>query len=893
MLLALTIGYASAQDVLINEILCFPDGASPEPDEDHEWVEIYNTGTGFVDLSGWVLSNRDGTPVANLPAWWLPDSCYLVVHFTTGTNDSDFTNGEGDYYAGSADVFSELMDECGLYTGTPGSGTIIDFLSWAGGGVYVGGVAESYAVTAAIWEMGEYYDTLDPPGAEMTYPMLTGEALGRDSLSTDTNRPEDWNTLGGSHAAGNSGGAKNVHNLFKPPWGTLPAKSHKKWTIMFYFDGANNVNGQFQRIVGETLESVGSDSDINLVAKFLSGRPGDAYTVYIENYPGKPVESPERVKEPLPESPGDTLPLSSFVFWAMGNYPADNYALVLAGHGRGWKGLFMEGAQNRLTMPELRSCFYTAPDTIDVVIFYSCLMGTIEVADQLAGYSSTSAMRYMVASEEKSKAAFPFYRLLQDFKTNVNAWTPRDFAVAAADSFYAGMGQVNFIDRTTSVVDIEQVDTVLEPRVDDLAEALTTALEDYQVHRDSTDNVQLKIKNVLYSMESYTEYNYIDLYEFTAEIVDPANAFPPACTVQARQVMNALTVGNGVVIRNNRDIFGHRDAHGLTIYFPRYQTKVFRNLFHTDYGHAAYDSLFACIRCAAPPVINKYASDPDDCNPSHWQTCNPDPNAPNHPYPPTLPFPFAQLDDWDEFLHRYYEPVADAGADTVRAKVGEAITFDGSGSSDADGSVVLWCWDFDPKKDIPPAFDCWPQQDDWDKDCEDEPNDDCEKSGRIVTHSWDTPGTYPVVLTVMDEHDQQPGHWEHFETDQDSLVVIIEEAPEAKPGTKKKFKRQVSPHYQFALLPNYPNPSNPSSVTFAYTLSSAGHVLLTLYDVRGQHLETLVDSEKPAGYHQAVWSGTTKTGEKAGSGVYFSLLQFRDSKTGESRQMSRKLVIVK
>jgi hypothetical protein len=58
----------------------------------------------------------------------------------------------------------------------------------------------------------------------------------------------------------------------------------------------------------------------------------------------------------------------------------------------------------------------------------------------------------------------------------------------------------------------------------------------------------------------------------------------------------------------------------------------------------------------------------------------------------------------------------------------------------------------------------------------------------------------------------------------------------------------------FALLQNYPNPFNPST-QIAYDLASQRHVSLKIFNIMGQVVKTLVDSEQPAGRYTITWDG--------------------------------------
>ncbi|MFH1598604.1 MAG: C25 family cysteine peptidase [Patescibacteria group bacterium] len=92
--------------------------------------------------------------------------------------------------------------------------------------------------------------------------------------------------------------------------------------------------------------------------------------------------------------------------------------------------------------------------------------------------------------------------------------------------------------------------------------------------------------------------------------------------------------------------------------------------------------------------------------------------------------------------------------------------------------------------------------------------------------------------------------------------------------------------FSFRLLPNHPNPFNPTT-TIAYSLSQAGPVQLYVYDVAGRLVCNLVDEEQEAGQQAAVWQGRDNHGRAVASGVYFYRLE-----TGQQCS-SRKMVLLK
>jgi hypothetical protein len=72
----------------------------------------------------------------------------------------------------------------------------------------------------------------------------------------------------------------------------------------------------------------------------------------------------------------------------------------------------------------------------------------------------------------------------------------------------------------------------------------------------------------------------------------------------------------------------------------------------------------------------------------------------------------------------------------------------------------------------------------------------------------------------------------------------------------------------FALLQNHPNPFNPET-EISYTLSKDTYVNLTVYNILGQKVKTLVDGFETAGPKSVIWEGTDEGGNQIGSGVYF------------------------
>jgi len=73
---------------------------------------------------------------------------------------------------------------------------------------------------------------------------------------------------------------------------------------------------------------------------------------------------------------------------------------------------------------------------------------------------------------------------------------------------------------------------------------------------------------------------------------------------------------------------------------------------------------------------------------------------------------------------------------------------------------------------------------------------------------------------------------------------------------------------EFKLLQNYPNPFNPET-SIHFNLPEQAQVKITIYDIQGRKVRTLLDNvQKNAGYHHVVWDATDDVGKKVAAGVY-------------------------
>ncbi len=84
----------------------------------------------------------------------------------------------------------------------------------------------------------------------------------------------------------------------------------------------------------------------------------------------------------------------------------------------------------------------------------------------------------------------------------------------------------------------------------------------------------------------------------------------------------------------------------------------------------------------------------------------------------------------------------------------------------------------------------------------------------------------------------------------------------------------------------YPNPFNPTTI-ISYSIPDKSEVNVTIYNLRGQKVKTLVDSDLEKGNHKVFWNGENMNDEQVASGVYFSIVRT------EHGRSTKKLVLQK
>ncbi|MCF7793336.1 MAG: PKD domain-containing protein [Candidatus Cloacimonetes bacterium] len=93
----------------------------------------------------------------------------------------------------------------------------------------------------------------------------------------------------------------------------------------------------------------------------------------------------------------------------------------------------------------------------------------------------------------------------------------------------------------------------------------------------------------------------------------------------------------------------------------------------------------------------------------------------------------------------------------------------------------------------------------------------------------------------------------------------------------------VQPEISNLLKQNYPNPFNPTT-NIAYDIQESGKVKISIFNIKGQLVRTLVNDTKPAGTHSVDWHGKDNAGRNVSSGLYFYRLS-KENKIIDTKKM--------
>jgi len=139
--------------------------------------------------------------------------------------------------------------------------------------------------------------------------------------------------------------------------------------------------------------------------------------------------------------------------------------------------------------------------------------------------------------------------------------------------------------------------------------------------------------------------------------------------------------------------------------------------------------------------------------------------------------------------------------------------------------------------------------------------------GAIVSYVYGTDTTYCDNRRLKYDYEY---YWYVEVEDSEGLTAISDTFLVRTSSTGIDNEAQLPE--EFALYQNYPNPFNPTT-SIGFDIPEQIHVNLTIYDLTGRQVRTLLNSEKYMGTYRINWDGRHDDGRPAAAGVYIYRIQ--------------------
>lgn len=347
--------------------------------------------------------------------------------------------------------------------------------------------------------------------------------------------------------------------------GTHRESDLRKWTVLFYGAGDNDLAPAMFKEVNE-LESIGSGSSLGIVAQLdLPDENGGCCKTYLL----EKDDDPDNIKSPVLRDLGsvnmaDPDTLADFISYGIKKYPAEHYMLVIADHGKAWRGAISDMSHSGwMKTPDIRKSIEKGMDgkPLDVLAFDACLMASAEVA-----YELRNAAQYMVASEETEGAAGWSFPLILDGRPDQNASSvisnqllrpfsadssAKELAGRIVDCARANPGRLY----TMSAVDLSKMGDV------------GSSVKDFAKRMTETDTPGDVFRSIVRKTQGVGDRSLRDLFHF-AQLVSENDQITDA---KLKEAAGAVTgsIDRAVMNRAGSNHAGnHENAHGLNIELP-------------------------------------------------------------------------------------------------------------------------------------------------------------------------------------------------------------------------------------------------------------------------------------------------------------------------------------
>ena len=320
-------------------------------------------------------------------------------------------------------------------------------------------------------------------------------------------------------------------------------KSVASWTFLVYIAADNSLAPYASYNINDMSAGLASTNDVNVLVQW--DKPADKKTWRYKITPGGKTDAGTMVSE-MGYNPAKELYNS--MQWAVTNYPANHYALVLWDHGSGIEDFYPGSTKNMFDMSKWlyllpsfsdRGILYDdSQDTcltnqgltsaltnikkllgknLDVIAMDACLMAMVEVAYQMNGL-----VNIFVGSQQTIPGeGYPYSQFIRPLSLNPSTTSPLQLAqnmVTSYKNFYTTQQPTS--DFTLSAIDVTSIDSIKQ----NITQFITAIAACSKIDKTKTKSIVLAARKASISFEMP---EYIDLYSFYANILNQTKKTSP------------------------------------------------------------------------------------------------------------------------------------------------------------------------------------------------------------------------------------------------------------------------------------------------------------------------------------------------------------------------------
>lgn len=347
-------------------------------------------------------------------------------------------------------------------------------------------------------------------------------------------------------------------------------------TIMIYMVGSNLESQSGLGTVDLNSIDYNKMDNENINVVLIAGGSEDWYNDYISKDETSIYELTsdgyKKVKTQSIKNMGDSQVFSEYLDYVYENYKTDKYDLVFWNHGGAIIGSeFDDLSGDNLSLEEMElgldNSKFNEKNKLELVMFRTCLNGTIEVADVFNEYAE-----YLVASEEVTlgSSRTSVLNFINNINTSDNGY---DVGYKFIESYKNQIAQLKQaygsegIYSTYSIVDLSKIDN------------LTKSLNDFvrDINISEHYNTISRVRTNLYQYaQDDASYDMVDLYN----LVDGLKDISKTKAEKVLKNIESAIVYNWATNDNSR---------GMSVYFPYNGSSKVRNMLLTLYNN--FDSL--------------------------------------------------------------------------------------------------------------------------------------------------------------------------------------------------------------------------------------------------------------------------------------------------------------